>query len=256
MSIRVNRTFRVRSYEIGPAGTVHNAVVLNWCQEAAFDGSSALGYPPAAYQALGAFWILRNMDVELVNPIHFNEQVTVTTWLSEFRRVRCWREYELSVAGTGTPVARARAEWVFLDQANGAIRRIPSELIAVADPDGQPALLPFDWPAAPDHPQHVFAAQRQVQRYELDELNHVNNAVYHNWIEHHAYDAWDAWGHDPATLHFQRHFLDYQRSALLGDHLTVSIATKPHNQSLIWYHTIHRADTLLISARSLSNLPT
>lgn len=252
MSPRVRRTFRVRSYEVGPTGGAHHAVILNWCQETAYDGSAALGYPPEFYAALGTFWVMRAVEVVFESSPRYNDEVEVTTWISDVRRVRCHREYELRVVGAALPFARARADWVFLDQATGAPRRIPAELLEVFAPDGTTALLPHEWGAMGDPIAPSFTTRRRVQYHELDALDHVNNAVYVNWIEQQARDAWAAWGHDPARLCLTRHALEYLRSALPDDEVALTSRVTPHGAGLRWEQTVQRGDELLVVARSLS----
>lgn len=71
----------------------------------------------------------------------------------------------------------------------------------------------------------IFETKRSVQPSEIDELNHVNNVVYVQWIQ------------DVAGLHWAeltkenplpdciwvvvRHEIDYLRSAVLGDTVTL-----------------------------------
>lgn len=254
MHHRTTRTFRVRSYEIGAEGTVSHAVVLNWCQEMAYEGSTNQGYPPAAYEALGAFWVMRSVDVAFLGRVGFNDRIEATTWISDMRRVRTHREYALRQADGGPVVALARADWVFMDQATITLRRLPPEMDTAFGPDGEVALAPLAWPPATVATPLAFRSLRRVQRYELDELRHVNNAVYLNWIEQQAYAAWVAWGHDPARLVLRRHFLEYRRSALIDDELTLTSSMVPDGTDVIWKHVVQRGDELLVEARSLSSV--
>ncbi|MDE3091767.1 MAG: hypothetical protein KGJ80_20535, partial [Chloroflexota bacterium] len=229
-----------------------HAVFLQWFQETAFDASAALGYDMKMYEQLGAAWVMRSIDVEFLLPAHYQEQIEIRTWVSDFHRVRSHREYEARRASDQALLARARADWVFLDAKTFALRRVPAEAVARFAPNGQPALAPIDWDNfAAGAPLGHFQATRRVQQYELDWMQHVNNTVYLNWIEQQAHDAWRAWGNDMALPNQQRHLIEYRQPAQSDDLLhLVSDAARVGTQ-IVWQHRILRGETLLVQARSL-----
>ena len=60
----------------------------------------------------------------------------------------------------------------------------------------------------------------------LDDLNHVNNVVYLQWVQDIAKEHWFSLAEEPFTdEHFWvvvRHELDYKKQAFLGDDITVT----------------------------------
>lgn len=252
MTPTFTRTFRVRSYELCEDGTLAHAVFLHWFQETAWDASAAGGFGPEEYAAMNAAWVMRGIDVEFLVPAHYDDRVAVTTWVSDFRRVRAHREYEARRPGDGTLLARARADWVFLDRSTLAPRRLTSEMLARFAPNGRPALPPVEWPnpAAGDLVGR-FEATRRVQQYELDQMHHVNNAVYVNWIEQQAHDAWLAWSRGPAAPRLSRHQIEYRQPAQDGDTLRLLSQAARAAGSLVWHHTVLKGEVALAEAWSL-----
>jgi YbgC/YbaW family acyl-CoA thioester hydrolase len=257
MTASFTRTFRVRSYELRADGAVGHAVFLHWFQEAAFEASSAGGYGPEEYAAMGAAWVMRGVDIEFLAPAHYGDEATVTTWVSDFRRVRSHREYEARRTSDGLLLARARADWVFLDVTTMAPRRITPAMVAAFAPNNQPALQPMSWPEpAPEAILGSFESERRVQHYELDQMRHVNNAIYLNWIEQQAREAWRTWGGRPDALDFRRHQIEYRQAALDGDRLTLVSQAGFVGETLIWHHRVLRDEAVLVEARSLGARPT
>lgn len=74
----------------------------------------------------------------------------------------------------------------------------------------------------------VFTWRLQVRHYEIDQLGHVNNAVYLNYLEQAAIAHCAALGFTPARLAAlgglfvaRRHEIDFLASAVAGDWLAV-----------------------------------
>ncbi len=243
---------QVRSYELRQDGAVRHSVFLQWFQEAAFDASTARGYGMKEYDAMGAAWLMRGVDIEFLQAAHYPDKIELKTWVSDFHRVRSHREYEARRVSDGALLARARADWVFLDSKTFALRRIPAETAALFEPNGQLALQPIDWlDLTRGELLGHFETTRRVQQYELDWMQHVNNTVYLNWIEQHAYEAWRAWGIDPAALALQRHWIEYRQAAKGDDTLRLVSDAARVDGNIIWQHRIWRGETLLIEARSV-----
>src|SRR4051794_22403078 len=131
MSPRFTRRFRVRHYEVDAAGRVGDVTLVRYMQESAIEASAALGLGPDWYRERGTAWVVRRLAVRCLAPAGYGDEVGVTTWVSGLRGVRCTREYDLTRGRDGARVARARAEWVYVDAATG-----------------QPTLTPDEWAGA------------------------------------------------------------------------------------------------------------
>jgi acyl-CoA thioester hydrolase len=154
---------------------VHDGVFLNYVQQAAFEASADAGYDTRRYDALGSIWVIRKQTIAYLLPLFYHDSIELTTWVSDVRRVRSHREYELRRAGDGQAVALAQADWVYIDARTLFPRRIPDEITRVFQPNSRSALDA----APPLEPAEAvegrsFVYRHRVKSYELDNLRHVN----------------------------------------------------------------------------------
>lgn len=265
MPVEHRRRFRVRHYETDAYGHVNHANYLRYMQEAAFDASAAVGYDEARYAALGTIWLIRSSAIEYLHSLRYGDMVEVRTWVSDFRRVRSRRDYELTNTATGTLIARASTDWVYLDRASGRPLAIPSEMIAAFAPEldgaSPPGAARAALPAPPPPPPGMFTMRRRVEWRDIDTAGHVNNAVYLNYMEECGIQAAAAVGWtvermcaEGFAIMARRHQIEYRQQAPLGMELTVSTYLSDVRRSSATRHfIIARADdgTLIAQARSL-----
>ncbi len=73
-------------------------------------------------------------------------------------------------------------------------------------------------------PANPFQHTIQVVASDIDEMSHVNNAVYVRWIQEVAAAHWNHLAPDPMKLKYLwvvlRHEIDYKSAAFLGDEIT------------------------------------
>jgi len=175
MSRYYHRRFRVRGYEVGASARAHDCAYLNYIQQAAFEASADAGFDTRRYDALGTIWVIRKQTIAYLASLFYDDTVQLTTWVSDVRRVRSHREYELRRVSDGCLVAAARADWVYIDVARHFPHRISSDIIGAFQPNGRSALNA----APPLEPRqsvkgHSFQYHHRVNSYELDNLRHAN----------------------------------------------------------------------------------
>ncbi len=225
------RTFRVRFYECDAYGHVNNINYVRYMQEAAFDASAAAGYDFARYDELGQYWLVRETDVEYFKPLRYGDTFEVKTWVADFRRVRSRRAYEFRTVGEGDLIARATTDWVYIDNATGRPTAIPPEMIRAFYPDDDAAdAQPRDpFPSPPPPPERVFKMRRRVAWQDIDQAQHVNNAVYLSYVEDCGMEVLKAF-HWPVTrmiaegfaILVRRQHIQYVRPALYDDELELT----------------------------------
>ena len=171
--------FRVRFDEAGPDGLLRTSVLLRYAQDLAWFHSASRGFDRDWYGARGLTWLARAAEVALEAPVRVGDELTGTTRVVGWRRVWARRRTDF-VDAAGRLVAWTHVDWVLLD-ARGAPTRIP--------PDFQPVFGAPDAPFAlarvplPDPPPDAVAARFAVRPHELDPMDHVNNAVYADWLD-------------------------------------------------------------------------
>jgi acyl-CoA thioester hydrolase len=263
MPLTHSRTFRVRYYECDANGHLNGAMYLRYMQETAFDASAAAGYDMKRYSQMQHHWLIRESQVEYLRPLVYNQQVTVSTWIADFRRVTSRRAYEFRLAGTGELAARAFTDWVYLDTTSNQPASIPRSLVEDFYPEGAPAEFtprrPF--PASPHLPAGVFRMRRQVRWQDIDALQHVNNAVYMDYTNECGFQVcaafhwpWQRMNEEGFAIYLRQARLQYLQPAVLGDELEIATWISEVRRATSGRHyTIQRASdgALLAQAYTL-----
>ena len=240
MPLKHKRQFRIRFYECDAYGHLNNANYARYMQVTAFDASAAAGYADGEYERLGLIWLIRDTEVEFLQPLVYGDTAEVTTWVEDFRRVRSRRIYEIRRVGEDTLLARGSTDWVLLDRETLRPASIPEEMKQAFFPEGLPAVdgkrEPF--PAPPPPPPGAVTVQREVAWADVDPAQHVNNARYLSYMEESGVQAAARYGWSMHEYLQQglgtvarKIRIEYKQPALLGD--TLEITTYISNVSRI-----------------------
>ena len=257
------RLFRIRSYECDAHGHLNNANYLQLMQETAFDASAAAGYDMQRYTNMQRHWLIRETNIEFLKPIHTNDPIEVSTWIRDFRRVSSRRAYEFRLAEDGQLAARGVTDWVFLNTLTRHPTSIPAYLTNDFFPEGIPASFPprTPFPQLPPPATGAFCMPRRVEWNDIDSMQHVNNAVYLNYVTECSMQALAAYGWPWERLHalglavhLRRCQIQYLQPALHGDQLEIKTwISNLRRVTANRHYTIRRLDgTLLAQAQTYS----
>lgn len=255
------RRFRVRHYELDFLGHLNHANYVRFMQEAAIEASTAAGFSPEWYREHGASWVIRRLEIRYHAQVYYNEELEITTWVSDLKRVTSHREYALTRLRDGAPVARARVNWVYLDLRTGAPVRIPEYFREAFQPSNEleELGLRLTKPQPTENAQR-YRNHRRVQTFELDTMQHVHHAAYLGWIEQAYFDAIREAGHPLASMLSQGwnvvqggHEIEYFEPALDNDEIEiVSWICEMAKVRGAWTHEIYNAKTNKLLARDYS----
>ncbi len=249
---------QVRHYELDSAGRVRAEVYLNWLQELGVLASAHCGFPLARYEAMGAFWWVRRFWIEWRAGAEYGERLAATTWISEFRRLRCNRQYLIRRQESGQVIFGAQAEWAFVDLASGQPTRIPNEMLTAFPVQPHAALtVTKDFVAAPIEANPAardYISTHTVQRHEVDTMGHVNNAQYLVWLFENLAESVGS------NVRPERLDVEYLHPARTGDRLNVCCRRLGQDGPCgVWAHEVSTqgADgAMVIRARSRCRLET
>lgn len=256
-SLTYSREFRIRHYECDAFGHLNNANYLRYMQETAIDASSASGYDSERYNEIGYHWLIWETDIEYIRPLQFGDRVKVKTWVIDFHNVRSRRAYEFIVPGSEKSAAKAVTDWVFIDSNTGRPAKVPPELIQSFFPQGYPGEFPprNPFPTAPPPPDGAFEMDLRVAWRDIDAVQHVNNAVYLNYIDECGMQVVAAHGW-PVTrmiankhaILIRRHQIQYHQPARFNDDLKITTwASNIRRSTATRHYKIERKeDNLLI----------
>ena len=207
--------YRVRFDECGPDGFIRTSVLLRYTQDLAGLHSAARGFGRDWYAEREITWLVRAAEVVAISPVAASAELIGTTQVVGWRRVWARRRTDFQDVD-GRRVARVLIDWVLLD-ARGSPTRIPAEFDGIF---GAPAatfgLARVDLGGTPPDAARTTIT---VRPQELDPMDHVNNAVYADWLDEAVLTA----GGGAAVRAIPRLVrLDYARAAEPGASLVAS----------------------------------
>jgi acyl-CoA thioesterase FadM len=230
--------YRVRFDEAGPDGRMRTSALLRYAQDVAWRHSEFLGFDRPWYAERGLAWVVRAVELEVRAPVPMGHTLRVSTAVVGHRRIWARRRGECRLAD-GAVAATVTTDWVLLD-ARGRIVRIPPEFgVVFSNPELSSDISRVE---AVPAPADCATLAIRVRPQDLDPMDHVNNAVYLDWLE----EALGAAGHaatpdDGATPALPRTIrLEYLASAAPGDEVMIRTWT----DGVSWHARIGRADVV------------
>lgn len=170
--------YRVRFDEAGPDGLLRTSALLRYAQDLAWYHSAARGFTRSWYAERGLAWLARAAEVSILASLGVGDELVGTTRVVGWRRVWARRRTDF-IDATGALVAWTHVDWVLLD-ARGAPTRVPAAFREFGAPEAD---FPLARVRLETPPVDAAAARFAVRPQELDPMDHVNNAVYADWLE-------------------------------------------------------------------------
>ena len=176
---RCSAPYRVRFDEAAPDGLVRTSVLLRYAQDLAWHHSALHGYDRAWYGERGLAWLARAAEVGVLGPMRVGDALVGTTQVIGWRRVWARRRTDfvdapggrwrgpMSIGSCSTAAAprrACRASW------SVASSPPPRRSRSAGSRLGTP-------------PASAHRATWRVRPQELDPMDHVNNAVYADWLD-------------------------------------------------------------------------
>lgn len=261
MSYVHDAEFRIRYHECGAFGHVHYADYLRYMQQAAIEGSAAVGYSEERYLELGYLWLAYGSSIKYLAPLVKGDEFTVKTWVHDFRRVRSLRRYDFYRAGQ--LVARANTDWVLIDAQTMRPVSVPPEMMeAYAQGDAvDPTPRSDPLPSSSEPENGVFRLRRRVEWRDIDTVGHVNNAVYMHYCEDcgmrlRRERGWSLQRllDEGYAIVARRHQIEYKAAAQADDELEIATwVSQVEDDTILWHYVVRRVDDgqLLTRVRAL-----
>jgi len=225
---------RVRSYEGDAWGQVPASSILRYLEQSAIDAAADAGYGREFHQENRSAWVIRRMTLLLgEHPARTGDELEIRTWITHFAKVRGGCEYHVTNAETGDMIAKGLAEWVYLSRDTFAPLLIPSDLGARLDMPGAP-LGTYEAPTV-DLVENgpIFTMDRQARWHETDSMQHINNAIYVDWLDEAVRDSiaqlgWSmtALREKELQLRAEYYYLDYKKAAVPEDNIVITTQLK------------------------------
>jgi acyl-CoA thioester hydrolase len=133
---------RVEWREIDSAGLVNNPCYLDYAAECGFQAIAAFHWPISRMMEQGFAIFLREIDIQHLQPAYYGDELEISSWVSDVRRVSATRHYHIRRKKDGEEIARIHTLGVWVNLANGMPVRIPEEMLRdfannISIPDNQ-----------------------------------------------------------------------------------------------------------------------
>jgi acyl-CoA thioesterase FadM len=185
---RIERTYRVRFDEAGPDGNLRSGGYLRFAQDLAWIHSESAGFGRDWYGERGLFWLVRGVELEILEPVEFGSEVVVSTQVVGFRRVIARRLSEIRRAGSERIIGEALTDWVLLNDSGRPVRP-PDEIPEAFGTMSDFSPLRVDLRGvATDADERTFV----VRRTDTDPMAHVNNAGYLDYLDEQYLSVFEA----------------------------------------------------------------
>jgi acyl-CoA thioesterase FadM len=230
MSKIFTKTYRARYSDINASGLLDPADCARYIVDTAYDWGERLGLGYTASDELGLYWVIRENEIHLFEPLRFMEEFDFTIWMLEWKRVRGTRAYKMIRKGDGALIAHGVQKVVCLDVNTQRLVTPPEELLVNFRLDDPPLIPSHPFPRISTTPERALTFQRKVAWGDLDTLDMVNNAVYISYAEEAVMQSLAAYGWSPPESKLRgmkiiitRVHIQHKLPAVWGDTLDMTI---------------------------------
>jgi len=238
MSKIFTKSYRARYSDINANGILDPADCARYIIDTAYDWGERLGLGYTVSSELGLYWVIRENEIHLFEPLQFMEEFDFTIWMLEWKRVRGTRAYEMKRKRDGVLIAHGVQKVVSLDVNTQRLVTPPEEFLKNFRLDN-----PMEIPSQPflrisTIPEKALTFQQKVAWQDLDTLDMVNNAVYISYAEEAVLQALAAYGWSPSEgklrgfkIIINRVHIQHKVPAVWGDTLDMTIFPLKQNDT-------------------------
>jgi acyl-CoA thioester hydrolase len=116
-------------HDIDTAGFVNNPVYLTYVEDCGIDAIAAHYWPISRMIAEGCAIVARKHQIEYLQPAMLGDELEVTTWASNVKRVSALRHYTITRVSDGVLLARVHTLGVWMNLKTGMPARFPQQLL-------------------------------------------------------------------------------------------------------------------------------
>ena len=161
--------------------TLRPSHLLDFLQDVAVTHSDQLGFDLDYFEREQIGWALLRWHIQISRWPHEGEQLTLSTWCEEYRRIRANRNFAIADS-SGEEICYAASRWALMNMAGRRPARPQKDF-----------LEPYKFPRCRGIPAEDFAMPKaprrepdsvrltEVTRRDKDTNGHTNNAVYLDW---------------------------------------------------------------------------
>jgi medium-chain acyl-[acyl-carrier-protein] hydrolase len=170
--------YRIRFDEADGEGTLRPSGYVRYAQDLAWQHSEARGFDRAWYGERGIGWLVRWVQLEMIEPVQYGATVRVTTEVEGGRR--SWARRHTEAHGEdGRLHAIVLTDWILMSD-RGRPARVPDEIVRAfsGGAEVEAGRVVLDEP-----PPGAQMVELTVRPQDVDPMRHVNNAIYFDYVD-------------------------------------------------------------------------
>ena len=180
--MKVSLTRKIDYAEVDAGFNQNLGAFFKLIQEAAVIHSEAVGHDSKTLLDRGTVWVLNALEAEIYRYPRLREEVSVQTWHRKSRGFQAFRDF--AIYAGGEKLAAAASLWLYFDIRRKRLTRVPAETGQVYTSEADRALeSTIETWKPPNAFEPEFETEICVRHSDFDPLNHVNNAVYLDYLE-------------------------------------------------------------------------
>jgi acyl-CoA thioester hydrolase len=126
---------QVTAQDIDGLNHTNNAVYVQWCEQAAWSHSNALGLDLQRYRELDRAMAVTHSEYHYLQASREGENIAIGTWIVEWdRKLSMTRHFQVIRIKDGITLLRGNVRFVCIELSTGKPRRLPSEFISGYEP--------------------------------------------------------------------------------------------------------------------------
>lgn len=178
MAVKYSTQHEVVYYECDFNGTMTFPAMIAAAIKTSEDQSDALNRGSDFVNRFGLTWILTNYQLKITRLPKVGEKITISTMAMEYNKYFCYRHFWLEDE-KGNQLALIESVFALMNIENRKMASVPEEIIAPFESEKVKRIRRY-----PKIEKVAEGQSRsyQVRVYDIDSNQHVNNAVYFNWL--------------------------------------------------------------------------
>ena len=121
---------RVQAEDIDGLNHTNNAVYVDWCQQAAWAHSVALGLDLNRYRELDRAMAITHSEFHYLQASREGDEIAIVTWIVDWdRKLTMARRFQVVRLADGVTLLRAGMRFACIELSSGRPRRLPKEFI-------------------------------------------------------------------------------------------------------------------------------
>ncbi len=173
--------FTINFYDLSQYGEASPITMLRLLQETAGDHHIAIGENVIDLYKKHLGWVLLSGVMRFERYPQYKEQITIQTWISQYKKIRGIRE-NLVIDAQGNIIGRAKGMWLFFDVEKRRPAMIPPRFVQEWGQDTTTSVdvdISYKLPVLTDG---EFRDIIKVKKFDIDANKHVNNMRYFTWL--------------------------------------------------------------------------